>query len=60
MTMKKNMKIVLRPSNSHFGEAYQVKKIVNSLEFVVGELIDTEYVADLVASKHWTVEIVSK
>jgi hypothetical protein len=54
------MKIVLRPSNSHFGEAYQVKKIVNSLEFVVGELIDTEYVADLVASKNWTVEIVSK
>jgi len=58
--MKKNMKIVLRPSNSHLGEAYQVKKIVNSLEFVVGELIDTEYVSDLVASKNWTVEIVSK
>jgi hypothetical protein len=42
------------------GEAYEVKKIVNSLDFVIGELIDTEYVADLVKSKQWTVEIVSK
>jgi hypothetical protein len=58
--MKKNMKIVLRPSNSHLGEAYEIKKITNSLDFVVGELIDTEYVADLIESKYWTVEIVSK
>lgn len=58
--MKKNMKIVLRPNNSHLGEAYEIKKIVNSLDFVVGELIDAEYVADLVESKYWTVEIVSK
>lgn len=58
--MKKNMKIVLRPSNSHFGEAYEVKKIVNSVDFAIGELIDTEYVTDLINSKNWTVEIVGK
>jgi hypothetical protein len=55
------MKIVLLPSNNSLhGEAYEVKKITNSLEFVIGELIDREYVKDLVFSKNWTVEIVGK
>jgi len=59
--MKKKMKIVLLPSNNSLhGEAYEVKKITNSLEFVIGELIDREYVKDLVFSKNWTVEIVGK
>ena len=58
--MKKNMKIVLRPNNSHLGQAYEIKKITNSIDFAVGEFIDREYVADLINSKHWTVEIVSK
>lgn len=59
--MKKNMKLVLRPSNNSFhGEAYEIKKIVNSVDFVIGELIDREYVEDLIASKRWTVEIVAK
>lgn len=59
--MKKSMKIVLRPSNNSLsGEAYEVKKITNSLELVIGELIDREYVEDLIKSKNWTVEIVRK
>ena len=59
--MKKKMKIVLRPSNNSLsGEAYEVKKITNSLEFVIGELIDKEYVEDLISSKNWNVEIVGK
>lgn len=59
--MKKNMKIVLRPNNSNLtGEAYEVKKITNSVDFAIGELIDREYVEDLIASKKWTVEIVAK
>jgi len=59
--MKKKMKIVLRPSNSSLhGEAYEVKKITNSLELVIGELIDKEYVKDLISSKNWNVEIVGK
>lgn len=59
--MKKKMKIVLRPSNNSLhGEAYEVKKITNSLELVIGELIDKEYVEDLISSKNWNVEIVGK
>lgn len=59
--MKKNMKLVLRPNNSNLtGEAFEVKKIVNSIDFAIGELLDREYVEDLIATKNWTVEIVSK
>jgi len=59
--MKKKMKIVLRPSNNSLhGEAYEVKSITNSIELVIGELIDKEYVKDLISSKNWNVEIVGK
>jgi hypothetical protein len=58
--MKKNMKIVLRPNNSSFCEAFEVKKIINSADFAIGELIDREYVDDLINTKNWTVEIVEK
>jgi hypothetical protein len=55
------MKIVLRPSNNSLhGEAYEVKSITNSIELVIGELIDKEYVKDLISSKNWNVEIVGK
>lgn len=61
MRKHKPVKVVLvQCDGSLTGEAFEVKKLVNTIEFSVGELIDIDYVRDLIKDKNITVEIVSK
>jgi hypothetical protein len=59
--MKKNVKLVLCEVNNNFNEQYyEVRKLVNTVEYSIGEHIDVSVVQDIIDNyKDHTVEIVS-
>jgi hypothetical protein len=59
--MKKNVKLVLCEVNNNFNEQYyEVRKLVNTVEYSIGEHIDVSVVQDIIDNyKDHTVEIVA-
>jgi len=57
--MRKNIKLVLCEVHNQFGtEVYEIKKLVNTVEYSIGEHIDRKLVKDIIRRNHYTVEIV--
>lgn len=59
--MKKNVKLVLCEVNNNFNEhVYEVKRLVNTVEYSIGEYIDVSVVQDIIDNaKNYTIEIVA-
>jgi|688.fasta_scaffold874803_2 hypothetical protein len=58
--MRKNVKLVLCEVNNQFSkDVYEVKKLVNTTKYSIGEHIDKMLVEDMIKRhNHYTVEIV--
>jgi hypothetical protein len=59
--MKKNVKLVICEVNNDFNERYyEIKKLVNTVEYSIGEHIDVSVVQDIIDNgKNYTIEIVA-
>jgi hypothetical protein len=58
--MKKKVKIILRSVTNSVdaGEVFEVKKVTNTLDVVVGEHVCSNTVEKWIQRPHWTVEFV--
>jgi len=59
--MKKNVKLVICEVSNDFNERYyEIKKLVNTVEYSIGEHIDVSVVQDIIDNgKNYTIEIVA-